>query len=614
MRRWKKIVLVSLALLLLAAAIFVVPTVWFKPWSVNHFYARLFLQFALDSPLLLSQLRILEPMGLDFHADDLDDASVEFEQEQARWLDRQIEILHSYDRASMTEEEKVSYDILDWFVTNQQEGNRRFMFHSYPLNPTAGLQTFLPDFMINTHQINNRGDAENYIARLSKFGTFFDQVLEGLKLREQRGIIPPRFVIQKTLAQMQEFSSTPVKENALYIHFESKAKELKDVDDAARSALLARVEAEIEATVYPAYQRLIDYYTYLEPIATTDDGAWKLPDGAAFYAYRLRSMTTTDLSAEQIHEIGLREVARLQEEMRAILKAEGYPAKDLAATMKRLSEEERFRYPDSDEGRQQILADYQALVDEIDAGLTPLFDVRPKVGVQVQRVPEFREKNAPAAYYQPPPFDRSKPGTFYANLRDVKETRKFDMRTLTYHEAIPGHHFQIGIAQELEGVPFFRRVIPFSAYSEGWGLYAERLAAEHGFQDNPYDRLGYLTAQLFRAVRLVVDTGIHSQRWTREQAIDYMLTNTGMPEGEVVAEIERYIVWPGQACAYMVGMLKILDLRQKAQEQLGESFDIKEFHNVVLTNGSMPLSLLERVVNQWIASKQAGEQRAQAAS
>ncbi len=268
------------------------------------------------------------------------------------------------------------------------------------------------------------------------------------------------------------------------------------------------------------------------------------------------------MTAEEIHRLGLEEVARLQTDMRVILEREGHPTDDLAATMNALNEEERFLYPDSDEGRQQVLADYQAIIDEIDAGLAGLFDVRPESGVQVDRVPEFLQATAPGAYYNSPPFDGSKPGTFYVNLRDVKEIPKFGMRTLAYHEAIPGHHFQIAVAQELEGVPFFRKVVPFTAFVEGWALYAEYLAAEHGFQDDPYDRLGYLTAQLFRAVRLVVDTGIHAKRWTRQEALDYMLANTGMPEGDVVAEIERYIVNPGQACAYKVGQLEILALRQ----------------------------------------------------
>jgi uncharacterized protein (DUF885 family) len=285
--------------------------------------------------------------------------------------------------------------------------------------------------------------------------------------------------------------------------------------------------------------------------------------------------------------------------MKAILEAEGYPTEDFGATMQALNKEERFVYPDTDEGREQMLADYQAIIDEIDAGMDSFFSMRPAAKVEVGTVPEFRQETSTTAYYMPPAFDGSRPGTFYVNLRSVEEHPKFGMRTLAYHEAIPGHHYQIALAQELKDVPFFRRIIPFTAYGEGWALYAEHVAAENGFQEDPYDRLGYLTAQLFRAARLVVDTGIHHRRWTREEAIDYMLATTGMPELDITNEVERYIVNPGQACAYMIGKMEILRLREEAREALGDAFDIREFHRVVLENGALPLTLLRRVVEEW---------------
>ena len=287
-------------------------------------------------------------------------------------------------------------------------------------------------------------------------------------------------------------------------------------------------------------------------------------------------------------------------EMLEILRKEGYPTENFGETMQALNAEPRFLYPDTDDGRAQILADYQTIIDDIDGNMGEFFAKRPAAKVSVERVPEFKEETAPGAYYNPPPFDGSKPGIFYANLRSVKEIPKFGMRTLAYHEAIPGHHYQIARAQELEGVPFFRKVIPFTAYVEGWALYAEQVAAEQGFMDDPFDRLGFLTAQLFRANRLVVDTGIHHKRWTRQQAIDYMLANTGMPRTDVVAEIERYIVMPGQALAYKVGQLEILRLRDKARSELGDAFDIKAFHETLLENGALPLSLLGQVVDDYI--------------
>src|SRR5690606_320532 len=341
-------------------------------------------------------------------------------------------------------------------------------------------------------------------------------------------------------------------ENLLYTSFADKLGKLEDLDEADRARLLERAEREIAESVYPAYRNLIAYLEELQPKTTSDDGVWKLPDGDEFYRHMLRYWTTTELDPSEVHDIGLREVEKLQAEMDAILRAEGYTEGSVGERVLSLSQEERFLYPDTDEGRERILTDYQRLIDEVSAGLDDAFDLRPKAPVEVRRVPEFKEKTAPGAYYTMPARDGSMPGIFYANLRSVQEIPRFGMRTLTYHEAVPGHHFQIAIQGELEGLPVVRTMPLFSASSEGWGLYAEQLATELGFQEDPYDRLGYLQAQLFRAVRLVVDTGIHAKRWTREQAIDYMTANTGMPQTDVVAEIERYIVMPVQACADMI--------------------------------------------------------------
>jgi uncharacterized protein (DUF885 family) len=294
-------------------------------------------------------------------------------------------------------------------------------------------------------------------------------------------------------------------------------------------------------------------------------------------------------------------VIRIQAEMREIFDAEGLPTEDIQETMSHLNQREEFLYPDTDIGRAQIIADFQAIIDEIDKDSERFLDIRPAVGVKVERVPEFKQAKAARAYYNSGPLDQSKPGTFYINLRDVGEIQKFGMRTLAYHEAIPGHHVQLTIARGLKNLPIFRRVIPFTAYTEGWALYTERLALELGYQDDPYDRLGYLSSENFRAVRLVVDTGIHAKRWTREEAIAYMLANTGRPEETVISEIERYIVNPGQACSYKVGELKIRELRTRAAETLGDDFDLREFHNVLLTDGAMPLHILEKQVNDYIA-------------
>lgn len=583
---------------------FIVNTIWFKPYPIRAFYERVFLEFALESPELLSNLRLFEQIGITGHNAELDDASEAKATEQFDKLRKNVDMLHSYDTSSMTGQDKLSYDILDWFLATNLEGEK-WRYHNYPVNQLFGVQNGFPSFMASTHALDNLQDAEYYNARLSKVKVKFEQVMEGLKLREAKGIIPPTFVIDKVLTEMNSFVGQKPEDNILFKNFAEKLGKVKDIDQATRERLLADAKSQIESTVYPAYQLFIGYFTELKPKSTNDAGVWKMPDGEAYYAFELKQNTTTELNPEQIHQIGLSEVARIQKEMLVILQSQGYEGENVGELVSKLGEDPRFLYPDTKEGRAQILVDYKKILDEVNKGLESAFRVKPKAALDVQRIPEFKEKTAPGAYYQGPSMDGSRPGVFYANLYDIKATPKFDMRTLAYHEGIPGHHFQIAIAQELKGLPTFRTMLPFTSYAEGWALYSEQVAWELGFQKEPLDNLGRLQAELFRAVRLVVDTGIHHKRWTREEAIDYMSKNTGMVLSDVTAEIERYIVMPGQACAYKVGMLKILELREKAKNQLGDKFDLRDFHDAVLKNGSVPLAILERVVDEYIASKKA---------
>ena len=595
----KKAILLTIGALAIAGGVWVAKLIWFKPFNIDHFFNRVFIEFALDNPEMLSQMRILEPMGLTFHNDDLTDESIDRQLEIAEKVRRDLAMLRRYDRSKLAEQQQLSYDILEYFLQSAVDGER-FMFHGYPVDQMGGVHQDLPNFMTEVHRIDDEEGAEDYITRLSKFPVKFDQVLEGLVYREERDVVPPRFVVDHVITFLREFKDTPIEDNVLYSSFVERVAEVEELSDERREALAAEVETRIAEAVYPSYDKMLAHFEALRPKTTSDDGVWKLPDGAEYYDYQLRSITTTSMSAEEIHELGLAEVERIQDQMRAILEAEGYEVDSVGAAMTALLEEERFFYPDTDEGRQQILADYQSIIDEITEGMGAAFDFLPQAGVEVRRVPEFKEETETGAYYTDPPRDGSRPGVFWANLRDVKEVPKFGMRTLTYHEATPGHHFQIAAQQELEGVPIFRTIPLFTAYTEGWALYAEYLAKELGYQEDPYDDLGRLQAEIFRAVRLVVDTGIHSKRWSREQALDYMLENTGMVEGEVVTEIERYIVWPGQACAYKVGMLGILDLRERARHALGADFDLPAFHSVVLQSGAVPLEILERLVDAYI--------------
>ncbi len=601
--KWFALILLGLMLIVAALA---AHTWYSKPLMIGWFYNRVFMQFAIDNPELLTQLRILEQVGIRSHNAKLSDSSIAYADKVFAKLMADEATLRSYDTRDFKGQDKISYDILAYFLGNQVRGNP-WRFHNYPVNQLFGVQSELPNLMTQAQQVNDAKDAENYIARLGEFPRKIEQVIESVKFRESKGIIPPKFAVEKVIEQVKGFVAPGAVGNPIAISFKEKIGKIPadKMDDAARTAFIARVEQAVASSVLPAYNQLNAYLEILRPKALRNDGVWALPDGDKFYQYAIESNTTTTMKADEIHQIGLQEVTRIGVEMDQILAESGYTEGSRAERMQKLAKSPEQLYPDTDDGRVQILKGYQSIIDEVIGGLDKSFATKPKAVVEVKRVPVFTEKTAPGAYYNSPPMDNSKPGTFYANLRDVAETPKFGMRTLAYHETVPGHHMQIAIAQELKGLPVFRNIVPFTAYAEGWALYAERLAWETGYEKNPLDNLGRLRAEMFRAVHLVVDTGMHSKRWTREQAIDYMVANTGMPEGEVISEIERYLVMPGQALAYKVGMLKILELRERAKTALGTKFDIREFHDAVLTNGSMPMSVLENVVDAYIAQKKA---------
>lgn len=600
----KRIVLSLLGLVLLAAAVFVAPILWGKPWTPDQFYARVFLTYALRHPMLLTQMGMLENTPLRWYADEMDDFSVADTRREAHFVEDNLKTLRSYDRGRMKPAERLSADVLEWFLADAAAGSREFMFHDYPVNQLFGVQNTVPAFLMGTQPLKRERDARAYVSRVGHLPRVLDQAIEQLSVRESLGVMPPRFVMRRVLAEMNGFIARPPKENPLYTTFVARADTLRDLEAKERQQLAADLERAIESGVYPAYRRLIATCERIEARTTDDDGVWKLPNGDAYYDYRLRGMTTSDMPADTIHALGLREVDRIQSQMRALLRAQKLPAEPFARAVHQAMDDPRFAFPEGDAGREEILAGYRKILEDATVRSEAMFDVKPKAPLEVRRVPEFREQGSAGAYYNSPTLDGSRPGVFYANLRDPKETERGGMRTLAYHEGIPGHHFQIAIAQETKGMPFFRSVIPFTAYAEGWALYAERLALENGFHHDAFDSLGAYGAELFRAVRLVVDTGIHRKHWTREQAIQYMVANTGMDSTSVVTEIERYIVMPGQACAYKVGQLAILAMRERAKEKLGERFDLKRFHNVVLTNGALPLKLLDRVVDEWIASEQ----------
>lgn len=592
------------AVAVIAVPIFLINLVWFRPWSLNLFYEKIFAEFVFTEPELLSDLGLVEQFGITGHNGKLNDESPQHQQKVIDRWKKDLRQLRQYPLDRQSPSQRLSTRVLEWFLDRQVEGER-WQWHNYPVNQLFGVQNQFPSFMANTHRLLAKRDCDYYLMRLDAVPKKFDQLLESLKAREERQILPPRFVVEEVLKEMSDFVATPPSENIFATSFKTRAAKIEKLTEIERADFQKRTEAAVTNRVYPTYQKLIAYLREILPKTTTDDGVWKLPDGDAFYAYALHlNTTTTTLNPDEVHELGLREVARIEGEMRTLLDGNGFAGQPIGEAMDKLGKDVRFLFPNDDKGRADALAEYTRLINTATERSKQLFLMAPRAKCEVRRVEQFKQATSSGAYYQSGAMDGTRPGIFFANLRDMKEVPKWSMPTLAYHEGVPGHHWQLSIAQELTGVPQFRKLVPFTAYVEGWALYCEWLAKQAGWYDkDPFGDLGRLQGELFRAVRLVVDTGIHAKRWTREQAIAYMREKTGMGEKEVTSEIERYIVMPGQACAYKVGMLKIQELRARAQQELGTKFDQREFHETVLKNGALPLEILEEQVNDYIQRK-----------
>ena len=588
-------------LILLAFGVFwLINLIWFRPLDIRHFYDRTFVRLVLQSPETVTQLGI--PVLYNWTKDEWDDVSDAHLWKSFLQTREDYATLLSYDFARQSQANQLNTKILRTYLKNEVDGEE-FFYHNYPVSQFGGIQSSLPGLLTSKHKLAGKSDIKGYIARLEGFEIKFDQVLEGLKIREQKGIIPPKFVIGRGIDEMRDFTGKGVESNILYTNFKEKVAGINDLSAEEKSVFTHQVVHAIQTSVFNAYQKLIAYHEMLYTKATTDDGVWKLPNGDAYYRYQLKVNTTTDLNPEDVYQTGLKEVERIEKEMRAILNNEGYidMTKTIGEIIQKINMEERFLFPESDKGKAMVLAEYQRIIDVADEESDLAFDIRPKASLTVERMPEFKEAGEAKGSYSSPAMDGSKGGVFYINLRKVSEHPKYSMKTLAYHEGIPGHHFQKGIQTELKGLPVFRKVVPFTAYTEGWALYAEQLAYELGFYKNdPWGNLGRLQAEMWRACRLVVDAGIHYKKWTREEAIKYMVNHTGMSESETITEVERYIVNPGQACAYKIGMMKILELRERAKYALGNKFDLQTFHRVILKDGSVPLDVLEENVENYI--------------
>jgi uncharacterized protein (DUF885 family) len=508
-----------------------------------------------------------------------------------------LKALHAIDRTALTGMDGVNYDVVDFNMTVQDEG-ARFPYYGgpYVLSQLTGAYQGMPDFLDNQHSIETKQDADDYLSRLNALASQMDGELEIARHDVALGATPPDFILDKALIQMRAFHDTPAEKAPLVLSVVRRAKEKGIAGD-----YQAEATRLYEDRVRPALGRQIEYLTTLRATATPDAGVWKLKDGADYYAVALKQSTTSTIGADEVHQTGLDLVASHQAEIDKLMKNVGLTQGSVGERFRALYKDPKYQYPNTDEGKVQLIADLNLKVQAVTAKLPAWFGALPKAKLEIHRVPKAIEAGAPGGYYNPPPIDNSRPGIYWINLRDTAEVPRWTLPTLTFHEGIPGHHLQGSLANEAGNLPLIRKTIWFSGYGEGWALYAEQLAGEMGmYDDDPLGHIGQLHDSMFRAVRLVVDSGLHAKRWTRDQAVKYYVDTLGDQESSAVTEVERYCVWPGQACSYMVGKLTWLKLRAQARAALGPRFDIHKFHDAGLLSGPTPLDVLGRVIDGYV--------------
>ena len=573
-----------------------------KPYSLDHFLAKELIVSMTESPEYMTYLGLFD--NFDFvtkHNQKLSIPSAEQSKENYENNVKKLKIIEGFDINTLEQDQRITQKIALFDTQNDIERYERFKYHSYPFNQISGNHLNLVEFMTDTHPLKSRTDAENYIERVQMFDEVLEANLLWLEEQKRQNIYAPKFVFDHVIKQLNELINYDDSENPLMVIFKDKVNKL-NLKTEETDKLIKELSKVISEDVKPGFQLILSFMESNYEMANKYHGVWSLPDGDDYYALRLRSYTTTDYSAEEIHQLGLQEVDRIGKRMKEIFLELGYKVdKPVGEMMNDLNEDPNFLYEDTEDRKKIVIDDYNQMVKEAEEDVRPYFYKFPSSPVEVRPVPEYSEKTAAGGYYQSPSLDGSRPGVFYANLYDIKQTPKYGMRTLTFHEAVPGHHFQLALNIENEELTLYRRLgYSTSAHTEGWALYAEQLGVEIGMTKNLYDELGVLQSEMFRANRLVVDTGIHHKKWTREKAMDYMKKTTGMSDTEVRVEIERYIVWPAQATSYKMGMIKILELRERAKSALGEKFDLRDFHSIVLDHGIVPLFVLEDLIDQWI--------------
>lgn len=595
-RLWKPLLILGL-IGLIAFGYWVARLVWFHPFNIDHFFQRAYVEFLWEDPEALTSTGILNDYGFTGHHGQLTDASPAYALKLAAIGKRNLDLLQHYNREALNQHQQLSYDIFLWYLKTGVAGEP-FLFHDYPITHISGPHLDLPQFMMRTHQITSKEEAQQYVTRLGDFDTKFGQVIAALAYRADLGMIAPTFILQKAIQQCDDFVAVAPEQGVLYTSFVKKMEKL-DLDESTKAELNQQCLEQIIEKVYPAYKRLSGYLLQLEPESMSVVGAWHLPDGDAYYRYCLHQHTTMQVDPDSLYAFGKAEMARIEREMRALFNLLRYPSNaSTASILQEFAKDRTVTFGNDSAGRMACLAHFQRTVDAVSIRLDGFFKSQPVSSLEIREIPENRASSSPLAFYSPPKGNPLGSGRMFVNTYKADHLPYFLATTYAYHEGIPGHHLQKSIQMEMTDVPQFRRFLPFEAFTEGWAMYAEELGHEMTNSEDPYDKIGLLQSDMFRTARMMTDIGLHHKKWLRDQAINFMEQNAGLDKREAEDEVSRYIVWPGQGCAYKVGKMKFLELRKRAEK--ANEFDLPSFHEVLIGNGAMPLDVLDARVESYI--------------
>ncbi len=601
MRKVATISLIVTIIFVVTLGIWLSKLIWFRPFNIDHFFERVYIEFLWDDPEALTQTGVLDGFGFSDHKNDLTMVGPESSRRMAEVGRRNLTILEEYDHSELTEDELLSRDILLWFLRTGVEAEP-FLFHDHPITHISGAHLEVPPFF-NSLPLGSEKEIESYLKRLAKVDDKFGSVIDGLEERRKLGIIPPTHILQRSITSCDQFLETPIAENVIFSSFKKRLDALNFIDPNSKSTYLDQCASIIKNEVDPAYERLSRFLFQLERKSLAIAGVWHMPNGAEYYRSCLKRQTTLNADPDSLYELGKSEMARLQSELTILLSLSGKDKGQVSLSLLELKNDRKLTFRSDSIGRSSTIKFFTEVCTEMNSLGDDYFNDLPKTELDVLELPQYRSENSTFAFYMPPLAEPASKGRLYVNTWKADHLTHSLATIYAYHEGIPGHHLQKAKQAELKNLPTFRRFLPFEAYSEGWAMYAEQLGVEMDGTADPMDHIALLQSDLFRTARMMTDIGIHHKMWLRDQAIEFMVENAGLTTAEAEAEVDRYIVWPGQGCAYKVGQLKFLELRKLAETTLGDQFNIKEFHDVMIGNGAMPLEVLEAQLHRYLETK-----------